>query len=111
MEQRQLVNKFEQIEIPGTKDYGKVLFKNIKNLQLDDDIEIVDFKRTKITPSGFMRLDEPVPYNAMVLTTKIQVPETDEEYSARIKQQEFSKKQTEEKEKLEYLRLKAIYEK
>ncbi len=92
----------------------KQLIKTKGPLLTDAILEFTYVLKIEESPSfGSMEPDEDYPrsyYTPSVIVIRPR-PENDEEYEKRMKNMEETKKQTEEKEKLEYLRLKAKFEK
>jgi len=121
MELREIVKEKLTFGIKRAKEYKEQPFCTWEELiatkgLLPDDI-IDEFKYDKIikTEPGFACTDDPDNYPKTYYAPSVVVVrprlENDEEYSNRMKRNEHSKKETEEREKLEYLRLKAKFEK
>lgn len=74
--------------------------------------KIKDFNRVARQYSGWGggQDDEPGSYTVPVITITRREEESDQDYFERMKKEEQYKKQVEEKERLEYLRLKAKFE-
>ncbi len=101
---------YEDWRVPIT---GRMLIEAVKNIQPTD--HILSIEHVKRDPNerniGFgMDYDENKDYYVPTLFYTRWTEETDEEYTKRIQEKERMIKQQEEKDKLEYLRLKAKYE-
>jgi len=91
----------------------RITFDAIKKTQgiLPDDEILSIAVRSGFEPPMFGNdPDETIHYCYPVFVVKRARPETDDEYLARMKKEELARKIQEEKDKLEYLRLKAIFE-
>ena len=88
---------------------------SVRDIKPEDKILGVCIWEHEQGPAGFGSMDDDYDEHKIIRTPVVRVlrsrPETDEEYSKRIKNQESNKKNSEEREWLEYLRLKAKYEK
>lgn len=90
--------------------------KLIKTLQkVEEEEEILEIKEVSgwFEPSGFGMYEpgEKIYQRYWELTLRKHTPETDEEYEHRMNFEEQIRRNNEENEKLEYLRLKAKFEK
>jgi hypothetical protein len=87
------------------------LIKSNEDKLLPND-RILDFRWDEARDTGFGNYSQEPPgmiyYPVMVVSRSVE--ETDDEYFKRMKRNEDNKKAIEQKEKLEYLRLKAKYE-
>ncbi len=111
MESRQTIDEQIYIQIQSADTYHKDVsgesFKNIFKEILDTDI-IKGFV-WKESKGGFMRDPDDTFYSPCIVVIRKR-PENDEEFSKRMKEKAEREKQTEERERLEYLRSKAKYE-
>lgn len=119
-----MINKsriHELLEIPMTSNYEIFYGVNLKRdiHKIEDNDEIISIKQIKGSrvPLGSVNGEEE-PYSYWVVLVKRWRNETSDEYYQRMKKEVYFKiqkiekeKQEEEMEKLEYLRLKAKYEK
>jgi len=118
---RETVNEKLIFNIKPSKDYKSYPFCtweeliNTEGLLPTDIIHNFHWDETLQETPGFGSMepddDYPKTYYAPSVTIVRPRPETDTEYEKRMKHQEQIKKETEEKERLEYLRLKAKFEK
>jgi len=115
---RQTVNEKLTFGIKPGKEYKPFVFCTWKELIETKGLlpadQIDDLIWDEMKESGFMKLDFDPDHPKIFYTPSIIVirprPENDEEYEARMKRDEENRKTTEERERLEYLRLKAKFE-
>lgn len=114
MEQRRQVQRDRVIPIHQTMFGSKVTKERIITTlrEVEDGEEIIDLGEVSgFREAGFRSMsDDPVHYQHWQITVRKYTPETDEEYLKRKKTEESYKSTAEERDKLEYLRLKAKYE-
>lgn len=113
MEQRKTVEEKIYIQILPGKDYKEEVkgsdFKKVQDI-LDTD-RIIGFEWKIWEEKPFMSMeDEMKTFYAPCIIVLRKRPETDEEYFKRMKEDEQHKKDVDERERLEYLRLKAKFE-
>lgn len=116
MDLRRIVDEIIPLPVPIHADTYKVdwTWADLKKTHgLKDDDVIVDIRWKKQKESGFMSMkmeDELRELYFLYIDVKRKRPETDEEYSKRQSEQVKRQKEIDEREKLEYLRLKAKFE-
>ncbi len=88
--------------------FGEI--KSVKDVLDSDIIYDISFKEEKSDGFGLMSEDDIRTYYVPTLTVIRKRPENDKEYFDRMESMEQIKKFQEEKERLEYLRLKAKFE-
>lgn len=115
MDSRKQVEVIRNLYIYDTSDNEKItrekLMKTIPDIK--DNEEVIDLKKLsgfRESGWGMDRDSEPVHFCHCVLVLKSYRLETDDEYFARQKREKEFKHNSEEREKLEYLRLKAKFE-
>jgi hypothetical protein len=113
MEHKQQINKWLHLQIKPAITYKEsVTWKDIQNIVgiLPDDVidSIIYMERTGGGGFGFGSEDDT--FYFPVLRVSRLVLESDEEYTKRMKEKAVAQKAFEDKEHLEYLRLKAKFE-
>jgi hypothetical protein len=114
MEQRRTLTKLIDVQLAPFENWTKQpftpeLFNACKDFKPGDIIKSFIYKEHS-GPSFLSTDDGDVRSYSPVVVVERKVVETDEEYFARMKQEETLKKQTDERERLEFLRLKAKFE-
>ena len=117
MESRQIVNERLTFPIKQGKTYKPTEFCTWEELINTERLKptdiIIDFFYKEEKENGFASMkteDELETYYTPSVTVIRKRPENDEEYSQRMQLEASAKKQQEEKERLDYLRLKAKFE-
>ena len=113
MEQRKTVEEKIYIQILPGNDYKEEVtgsdFKKVEGI-LDTD-RVIGFEWKTWQDRQFMSMDdEEKTFYAPCVTVLRKRPETDDEYFKRMKEETQHKKNIDERERLEYLRLKAKFE-
>jgi hypothetical protein len=114
MEQRRTLTKEIKVQLSPYEAYTKKpftpeLFNACKDFQPGDIIREFKYGEICEVPFGSMDDNEVTSYSPIIVVER-KVLETDEEFFTRMKQEEATKKQTDERERLEFLRLKAKFE-
>jgi hypothetical protein len=118
MKSRKIIDEKLTFPIKSGLDYKPSIFctwkelVETKGILPDDKLNDLIYREDK--ESGFMNLDydeqNPKKYYVPCVVVIRPRPETDEEYFKRMKEEEVVENQINEREKLEYLRLKAKFE-
>lgn len=113
MEQRKIIEERIYVQILPGSEYKqdvspKQLFET-KGLLDTDRVIAFDWKEWDDVPFG-SNDGEPKTYYSPCVVVLRKRPETDDEYFKRMKEETQRKKDVEERERLEYLRLKAKFE-
>jgi len=113
MEQRKIIEERIYIQILPGSDYKqdvspKQLFET-KGLLDTDRVIALDWKKWDTVPFGSYDGESVTYYSPCVVVLRKR-PETDDEYFKRMKEETQRNKDIEERERLEYLRLKAKFE-
>jgi hypothetical protein len=113
---KQIVDEHISVSIPvkEIKTYRvDILWSElIKTPLMPDDI-LHDIHWVDVRESGFASMkmeDELETYRVPKVTVIRKRPETDDEYVQRLRKEELRKREEEDKERMEYLRLKAKFE-
>ena len=114
MEQRRTLTKEIKVQLSPYEAYDKKPFtpepfNACKDFQPGDIIKEFRYSEKHEVPFGSMDDNEVTSYSPIVVVYR-KMLETDEEFFTRMKQEETLKKQTDERERLEFLRLKAKFE-
>lgn len=111
MEARKTINEFVSININNGDFYKKEItfgeLKSLTNVLTTDIVHKIQYVEKEISTFGF---DESRTHYTPTLVLIRKRPETDEEFFKRKQEEEIRNSQQLEKEKLEYLRLKAKFE-
>lgn len=114
MEQRKTVDEKISFTIKDAKEYKTdITFGElcaVKDVLPTDILNDISFKKEEGSGFGLMSEDDIRSYYVPTLTIIRKRPETDDEFLKRKQDEETINRQKEEKEKLEYLRLKAKFE-
>lgn len=111
MEARKIIEELVDIRIDFENQFSdKITFGNIKKAKgISDSDEVFGVTvRSGFAPSWGGEQDDYYRYPVIIVKNKR--PETDDEYFTRLKKEEADKKVQEERDRLEYLRLKAKFE-
>lgn len=114
MEQRKTVDEKISFTIKEAKEYKtEITFGElcaVKDVLPSDILNDISFKKEKGSGFGLMSEDDIRSYYVPTLTVVRKRPETDDEFLKRKQEEESVNRQKDEKERLEYLRLKAKFE-
>lgn len=116
MENRKQIEVIKQVVIEGSGNHPFIITKDglqktLDNISDTDKITCVkEISEWRDAPMGYMGDDNQVWVHYWVLVVKNYRPETDDEYFKRNQNEQTHQNQIAEKEKLEYLRLKAKFE-
>jgi hypothetical protein len=111
MNQRKTIDEKIDIQIKPATDYRESILVSellaTKDILPTDTVIGIGYVEKEERSFG---MDEPKTFYTPILRVIRKRPETDEEYSKRMEQEAKTLKDVEEREKLEYLRLKAKFE-
>lgn len=114
MEQRKTVDEKISFTIKESKEYKTdITFGElcaVKDVLPTDILNDISFKKEEGSGFGLMSEDDIRSYYVPTLTVIRKRPETDDEFLKRKQDEENVNRQKDEKERLEYLRLKAKFE-